>query len=59
MARKYVKYQIVETGEVKILYQDEKPDIYNKSIKYWGNEELPFLNRFGEIIILEFGEDNG
>ena len=54
MTRKFVKYQIVETGEVKILYQDEKPDIYNKSIKYWGNEELPFLNRFGEIIILEF-----
>lgn len=58
MMRKYIKYQVVETGEIWTLYENDNPDVYQKAYNLYGKEKLPFLNRFGEIIILEFGEDD-
>lgn len=58
MTRKYIKYQVVETGEIWTLYENDNPDVYKKAFDLYGKEKLPFLNRFGEIIVLEFGEDN-
>lgn len=58
MGRKYIKYQVVETGEIWTLYENDNPDVYKKAFDLYGKEKLPFLNRFGEIIILEFGEDD-
>ena len=58
MGRKYIKYQIVKTGEIKTLYEDDDSDLYKRAYNLYGKEELPFLNRFGELIVLEFGEDN-
>lgn len=58
MKRKYVKYQFVLTGEVKILYEDERPDIYELTMKYYGNEKMPFINSSLQIIFLEFGEED-
>jgi hypothetical protein len=58
MGRKYIKYQVVETGEIWTLYENDNPDVYKKAYNLYGKETLPFLNRFGEIIVLEFGEEN-
>lgn len=58
MTRKYIKYQVVETGEIWTLYENDNQDVYQKAFDLYGKEKLPFLNRFGEIIVLEFGEDN-
>ena len=59
MGRKYIKYQVVETGEIWTLYENDNPDVYKKAFDLYGKEKLPFLNRFGEIIVLEFGEEDG
>ena len=58
MTRKYIKYQVVETGEIWTLYKNDNPDVYQKAYNLYGKETLPYLNRFGEIIVLEFGEEN-
>lgn len=54
--RKYVKYKIVETGEIKTLYEEQNPYLYEMIFDQYGKENLPFLNRFNDIIFLEFGE---
>lgn len=54
--RKYVKYKIVETGEIKTLYEEQNPYLYEMTFDQYGKENLPFLNRFNDIIFLEFGE---
>ena len=58
MARKYIKYQIVETGEIKKFYQDEKPETFELTMKYYGDKKLPFSPTFIPIIFLEFGEED-
>lgn len=59
MARKYIKYQAVETGEIRILYQDENPYLYNLTLELYGEKELPVINLCGNIKFLEFGENDG
>ena len=54
--RKYVKYKIVETGEIKTLYEEQNPYLYEITFEQYGKEKLPFTNKFGDIIFLEFGE---
>ena len=58
MSKKYFEYEIIKTNEIKRVYEYEDSFLYTIIFDFFGDLELPYLLRGGEVKILRLGEDD-